>query len=203
MKEVLLKFLNNDILYQVLSLILTPVLGYLLVMYSKTKKNLVDTLKQKTKESPNKIDDAIVKIISDFVQESSGIESGNVAIKGIIENISTELKNNAKKNVEEVVKIELQEKLESEFKEKIDEKINLVTDVLSTNIEKKIHAADALGNTLYTDNFKVTEIINAEKDLLKKDVNGYITAYAELNGKIDDTEKFAQGIVGIAATKTF
>jgi hypothetical protein len=44
-----------------------------------------------------------------------------VAIKGIIENISTELKNNAKKNVEEVVKIELQEKLESEFKEKIEE----------------------------------------------------------------------------------
>ena len=203
MKEVLLKFLNNDILYQVLSLILTPVLGYLFIMYSKTKKNLVDTLKQKTKESPNKIDDAIVKIISDLVKESSGLDSGNVAIKGIIENISTELKNNAKKNVEEVVKIELQEKLESEFKEKIDEKINLVTDVLSTNIEKKIHAADALGNTLYTDNFKVTEIINAEKDLLKKDVNGYITAYAELNGKIDDTEKFAQGIVGIAATKTF
>ena len=203
MKEALLKLLNNDILYQVLSLILTPVLGYLFIMYSKTKKNLVDTLKQKTKESPNKIDDAIVKIISDFVKESSGLDSGNVAIKGIIENISTELKNNAKKNVEEVIKIELQEKLESEFKEKIDEKINLVTDVLSTNIEKKIHAADALGNTLYTDNFKVTEIINAEKDLLKKDVNGYITAYAEAQGFVSDSEKFAQGIVGIAATKTF
>ena len=203
MKEVLLKFLNNDILYQVLSLILTPVLGYLFIMYSKTKKKLTYTLKQKAKESPNKIDDVVVKIISDFVQESAGIDSGNVAIKGIIENISTELKNNAKKNVEEVIKIELQEKLESEFKEKIGEKINLVTDVLSTNIEKKIHAADALGNTLYTDNFKVTEIINAEKDLLKKDVNGYITAYAEAQGFVSDSEKFAQGIVGIAATKTF
>ncbi len=203
MKEDLLKLLNSDILYQVLSLILTPILGYLFIMYSKIKKKLTDTLKQKAKESTNKIDDVVVKIISDFVKEGSGLDSGNVAIKGIIENISTELKNNAKKNVEEVVKIELQEKLEIEFKEKIVEKINLVTDVLSTNIEKKIHAADALGNTLYTDNFKVTEIINAEKDLLKKDVNGYITAYAELNGKIDDTEKFAQGIVGIAATKTF
>ena len=203
MKEDLLKLLNNDILYQILSLILTPILGYLFIMYSKTKKKLVDTLKQKTKESPNKIDDVVVKIISDFVKESSGLDSGNVAIKGIIENISTELKNNAKKNVEEVIKIELQEKLESEFKEKIDEKINQVTDVLSTNIEKKIHTADALGNTLYTDNFKVTEIINAEKDLLKKDVNGYITAYAEAQGVISNTEKFAQGIVGIAATKTF
>ena len=203
MKEDLLKLLNNDILYQILSLILTPILGYLFIMYSKTKKKLVDTLKQKTKESPNKIDDVIVKIISDFVKESSGLDSGNVAIKGIIENISTELKNNAKKNVEEVIKIELQEKLESEFKEKIDEKINQVTDVLSTNIEKKIHTADALGNTLYTDNFKVTEIINAEKDLLKKDVNGYTTAYAEAQGVISNTEKFAQGIVGIAATKTF
>ena len=121
MKGDLLKLLNNDILYQVLSLILTPILGYLLVMYSKTKKKLVDTLKQKTKESPNKIDDVIIKIISDFVKEGSGLDSGNVAIKGIIENISTELKNNAKKNVEEVVKIELQEKLESEFKEKIEE----------------------------------------------------------------------------------
>ena len=203
MKGDLLKLLNNDILYQVLSLILTPILGYLFIMYSKTKKKLVDTLKQKTKESPNKIDDVVVKIISDFVKEGSGLDSGNVAIKGIIENISTELKNNAKKNVEEVVKIELQEKLESEFKEKIEEKINLVTDVISTNIEKKIHAADALGNTLYTDNFKVTEIINAEKDLLKKDVNGYITAYAEAQGIVSNTEKFAQGIVGIAATKTF
>ena len=203
MKEFLLKLLNNDILYQVLSLILTPILGYLFIMYSKTKKKLVDTLKQKTKESPNKYDDVIVKIISDFVKEGSGIDSGNVAIKGIIENISTELKNNAKKDVEEFVKIELQEKLESEFKEKIDEKINLVTDVLSTNIEKKIHAADVIGNSLYTDNFKVTEIINSEKDLLKKDVNGYITAYAEAQGFVSDTEKFAQGIVGIAATKTF
>ena len=203
MKGDLLKLLNNDILYQVLSLILTPILGYLFIMYSKTKKKLTDTLKQKAKESPNKIDDVVVKIISDFVKEGSGLDSGNVAIKGIIENISTELKNNAKKNVEEVVKIELQEKLESEFKEKIEEKINLVTDVISTNIEKKIHAADALGNTLYTDNFKVTEIINAEKDLLKKDVNGYITAYAEAQGIVSNTEKFAQGIVGIAATKTF
>ena len=203
MKEALLKLLNNDILYQVLSLILTPVLGYLFIMYSKTKKKLVDALKQKTKESPNKIDDVVVKIISDFVKEGSGLDSGNVAIKGIIENISTELKNNAKKNVEEVIKIELQEKLESEFKEKIDEKINQVTDILSTNIEKKIHTADALGNTLYTDNFKVTEIINSEKDLLKKDVNGYITAYAEAQGFVSDSEKFSQGIVGIAATKTF
>ena len=203
MKEALLKLLNNDILYQMLSLILTPVLGYLLVMYSKAKKKLIATLEQKTKESPNKIDDVVVRIISDFVKEGSGLDSGNVAIKGIIENISTELKNNAKKNVEEVVKVELQEKLENEFEEKLGEKINLVTDVLSTNIEKKIHAADALGNTLYTDNFKVTEIINSEKELLKKDVNGYITAYAEAQAKITDSEKFAQGIVGIAATKTF
>ena len=203
MKEALLKLLNNDILYQMLSLILTPVLGYLLVMYSKAKKKLIATLEQKTNESPNKIDDVVVRIISDFVKEGSGLDSGNVAIKGIIENISTELKNNAKKNVEEVVKVELQEKLENEFNEKLGEKINLVTDVLSTNIEKKIHAADALGNTLYTDNFKVTEIINSEKELLKNDVNGYITAYAEAQAKITDSEKFAQGIVGIAATKTF
>ena len=203
MKEALLKLLNNDILYQMLSLILTPVLGYLLVMYSKAKKKLIESLEQKTKESPNKIDDVVVRIISDFVKEGSGLDSGNVAIKGIIENISTELKNNAKKNVEEVVKVELQEKLENEFEEKLGEKINLVTDVLSTNIEKKIHAADALGNTLYTDNFKVTEIINSEKELLKKDVNGYITAYAEAQAKITDSEKFAQGIVGISATKTF
>jgi len=39
--------------------------------------------------------------------------------------------------------------------------------------------------------------------LLKKDVNGYITAYAEAQGIVSDSEKFAQGIVGIAATKTF
>ena len=68
MKEVLLKLLNNDVLYQVLSLILTPVLGYLLVMYSKAKKKLIASLEEKIKESPNKYDDLIVKITSDFVQ---------------------------------------------------------------------------------------------------------------------------------------
>ena len=199
MKEVLFKFIESEEFLKIISWILNLAVG----IFAVQKTLALSKLKKKADETPNKYDDLLVKIISDFVQESSGIESGNVAIKGIVENISTELKNNAKKNVEEVVKIELQEKLESEFKEKIDEKINLVTDVLSTNIEKKIHAADALGNTLYTDNFKVTEIINAEKDLLKKDVNGYITAYAEAQGFVSDTEKFAQGIVGIAATKTF
>ena len=195
MKEVLLKFLNNDILYQVLSLILTPVLGYLLVMYSKAKKKLIASLEEKTKESPNKYDDLIVKIISDFVQESAGIESGNVAIKDAVKNISSK--------IVEKAETEIKEKLSNKLTENVEDKILIVADKVLSNVENKIHAADALGNTLYTDNFKVTEIINAEKDLLKKDVNGYITAYAELNGKIDDTEKFAQGIVGIAATKTF
>ena len=203
MKEALLKLLNNDILYQVLSLILTPVLGYLLIMYSKAKKKLIESLEQKTKESPNKIDDVVVRIISDFVKEGSGLDSGNVAIKGIIENISTELKNNAKKDIEEVVKTELKEKLEIEFKEKLEEKAKTAVVAFGKNVEQKIHAADALGNTLYTDNFKVTEIINSEKELLKKDVDGYVTAFAEAQGYIDDTKKFAQGIVGIAATKTF
>ncbi len=195
MKEFLLKLLNNDILYQVLSLILTPVLGYLLVMYSKAKKNLVDTLKQKTKESPNKIDDAIVKIISDFVQESAGIESGNVAIKDAVKNISSK--------IVEKAETEIKEKLSNKLTENVEDKILIAADKVLSNVENKIHAADALGNTLYTDNFKVTEIINAEKDLLKKDVNGYITAYAEAQGFVSDSEKFAQGIVGIAATKTF
>ena len=195
MKEALLKLLNNDILYQVLSLILTPVLGYLLVMYSKAKKKLIASVEEKTKESPNKYDDLIVKIISDFVQESSGIESGNVAIKDAVKNISSK--------IVEKAETEIKEKLSNKLTENVEDKILIVADKVLANVENKIHAADALGNTLYTDNFKVTEIINAEKDLLKKDVNGYITAYAELNRKIDDTEKFAQGIVGIAATKTF
>ena len=195
MKEFLLKLLNNDILYQVLSLILTPVLGYLLVMYSKAKKKLISSLEEKTKESPNKYDDLIVKIISDFVQESSGIESGNVAIKDAVKNISSK--------IVEKAETEIKEKLSNKLTENVEDKILIVADKVLSNVENKIHAADALGNTLYTDNFKVTEIINSEKDLLKKDVNGYITAYAEAQGTITDTEKFAQGIVGIAATKTF
>lgn len=195
MKEFLLKLLNNDILYQVLSLILTPVLGYLLVMYSKAKKKLIASLEEKTKESPNKYDDLIVKIISDFVQESAGIESGNVAIKDAVKNISSK--------IVEKAETEIKEKLSNKLTENVEDKILIVADKVLSNVENKIHAADVIGNSLYTDNFKVTEIINSEKDLLKKDVNGYITAYAELNGKIDDTEKFAQGIVGIAATKTF
>ena len=195
MKEALLKLLNNDILYQVLSLILTPVLGYLFIMYSKAKKKLIASLEEKTKESPNKYDDLIVKIISDFVQESAGIESGNVAIKDAVKNISSK--------IVEKAETEIKEKLSNKLTENVEDKILIVADKVLSNVENKIHAADVIGNSLYTDNFKVTEIINAEKDLLKKDVNGYITAYAELNGKIDDTEKFAQGIVGIAATKTF
>lgn len=195
MKEVLLKFLNNDILYQVLSLILTPVLGYLLVMYSKAKKKLMASLEEKTKESPNKYDDLIVKIISDFVQESAGIESGNVAINDAVKNISSK--------IVEKAETEIKEKLSNKLTENVEDKILIVADKVLSNVENKIHAADVIGNSLYTDNFKVTEIINSEKDLLKKDVNGYITAYAEAQGFVSDSEKFAQGIVGIAATKTF
>ena len=195
MKEFLLKLLNNDILYQVLSLILTPVLGYLLVMYSKAKKKLMASLEEKTKESPNKYDDLIVKIISDFVQESAGIESGNVAIKDAVKNISSK--------IVEKAETEIKEKLSNKLTENVEDKILIVADKVLSNVENKIHAADVIGNSLYTDNFKVTEIINSEKDLLKKDVNGYITAYAEAQGFVSDTEKFAQGIVGIAATKTF
>ena len=195
MKEALLKLLNNDILYQVLSLILTPVLGYLLVMYSKAKKKLIASLEEKTKESPNKYDDLIVKIISDFVQESAGIESGNVAIKDAVKNISSK--------IVEKAETEIKEKLSNKLTENVEDKILIVADKVLSNVENKIHAADVIGNSLYTDNFKVTEIINSEKDLLKKDVNGYITAYAEAQGFVSDSEKFAQGIVGIAATKTF
>jgi len=195
MKEVLLKLLNNDILYQVLSLILTPVLGYLLVMYSKAKKKLMASLEEKTKESPNKYDDLIVKIISDFVQESAGIESGNVAIKDAVKNISSK--------IVEKAETEIKEKLSNKLTENVEDKILIVADKVLSNVENKIHAADVIGNSLYTDNFKVTEIINSEKDLLKKDINGYITAYAEAQGFVSDSEKFAQGIVGIAATKTF
>ena len=195
MKEASLELLNNDILYQVLSLILTPVLGYLLVMYSKAKKKLIASLEEKTKESPNKYDDLIVKIISDFVQESAGIESGNVAIKDAVKNISSK--------IVEKAETEIKEKLSNKLTENVEDKILIVADKVLSNVENKIHAADVIGNSLYTDNFKVTEIINSEKDLLKKDVNGYITAYAEAQGFVSDSEKFAQGIVGIAATKTF
>ena len=195
MKEVLLKLLNNDVLYQVLSLILTPVLGYLLVMYSKAKKKLIASLEEKTKESPNKYDDLIVKIISDFVQESSGIESGNVAIKDAVKNISSK--------IVEKAETEIKEKISSQISENVEDKILIAADKVLSNVENKIHAADVMGNSLYADNFKVTEIINSEKDLLRKNINGYITAYAEAQGTITDTEKFAQGIVGIAATKTF
>jgi len=195
MKEVLLKLLNNDVLYQVLSLILTPVLGYLIVMYSKAKKKLITSLEDKIKESPNKYDDLIVKIISYFVQESSGIESGNVAIKDAVKNISSKIK--------EKTEAEIKEKISSQISENVEDKILVAADKVLSNVEKKIHAADVMGNSLYADNFKVTEIINSEKDLLRKDVNGYITAYAEAQRTITDIEKFAQGIVGIAATKTF
>ena len=195
MKEFLLKLLNSDILYQVLNLILTPVLGYLLVMYSKAKKKLIASLEEKTKESPNKYDDLIVKIISDFVQESAGIESGNVAIKDAVKNISSK--------IVEKAETEIKEKLSNKLTENVEDKILIVADKVLSNVENKIHAADVIGNSLYTDNFKVTEIINSEKDLLKKDINGYITAYTEAQGFVSDSEKFAQGIVGIAATKTF
>ena len=195
MKEVLLKLLNDDVIYQVLSLILTPVLCYLLVMYSKVKKKLITSLEDKIKESPNKYDDLIVKIISDFVQESSGIESGNVAIKDAVKNISSKIK--------EKTEAEIKEKISSQISENVEDKILVATDKVLSNVEKNIHAADVMGNSLYADNFKVTEIINSEKDLLRKDVNGYITAYAGAQGTITDTEKFAQGIVGVSATKTF
>ena len=191
MKEALLKFIESEEFLKIISWILNLAVG----IFAVQKTLALRKLKKRADETPNKFDDLIVKIISDFVQESSGIESGNVAIKDAVKNISSK--------IVEKAETEIKEKLSNKLTENVEDKILIVADKVLANVENKIHAADALGNTLYTDNFKVTEIINAEKDLLKKDVNGYITAYAELNGKIDDTEKFAQGIVGIAATKTF
>ncbi len=128
MKEALLKLLNNDILYQVLSLILTPVLGYLLVMYSKAKKKLMAIVEEKTKESPNKYDDLIVKIISDFVQESAGIESGNVAIKDAVKNISSK--------IVEKAETEIKEKLSNKLTENVEDKILIVANKNILNIVK-------------------------------------------------------------------
>ena len=191
MKEALLKFIESEEFLKIISWILNLAVG----IFAVQKTLALSKLKKRTDETPNKFDDLIVKIISDFVQESSGIESGNVAIKDAVKNISSK--------IVEKAETEIKEKLSNKLTENVEDKILIVADKVLSNVENKIHAADALGNTLYTDNFKVTEIINAEKDLLKKDVNGYITAYAEAQGFVSDSEKFAQGIVGIAATKTF
>ena len=191
MKEFLLKFIESEEFLKIISWILNLAVG----IFAVQKTLALSKLKKMAVETQNKFDDLIVKIISDFVQESAGIESGNVAIKDAVKNISSK--------IVEKAETEIKEKLSNKLTENVEDKIFIVADKVLSNVENKIHAADVIGNSLYTDNFKVTEIINSEKDLLKKDVNGYITAYAELNGKIDDTEKFAQGIVGIAATKTF
>ena len=191
MKEVLLKFIESEEFLKIISWILNLAVG----IFAVQKTLALRKLKKRSDETPNKFDDLIVKIISDFVQESSGIESGNVAIKDAVKNISSK--------IVEKSETEIKEKLSNKLTENVEDKILIVADKVLSNVENKIHAADVIGNSLYTDNFKVTEIINSEKDLLKKDVNGYITAYAEAQGFVSDSEKFAQGIVGIAATKTF
>ena len=191
MKEALLKFIESEEFLKIISWILNLAVG----IFAVQKTLALRKLKKRADETPNKYDDLIVKIISDFVQESSGIESGNVAIKDAVKNISSK--------IVEKAETEIKEKLSNKLTENVEDKILIVADKVLSNVENKIHAADVIGNSLYTDNFKVTEIINSEKDLLKKDVNGYITAYAEAQGFVSDSEKFAQGIVGIAATKTF
>ena len=191
MKEALLKFIESEEFLKIISWILNLAVG----IFAVQKTLALRKLKKKADETPNKFDDLIVKIISDFVQESAGIESGNVAIKDAVKNISSK--------IVEKAETEIKEKLSNKLTENVEDKILIVADKVLSNVENKIHAADVIGNSLYTDNFKVTEIINSEKDLLKKDVNGYITAYAEAQGFVSDSEKFAQGIVGIAATKTF
>ena len=191
MKEVLLKFIESEEFLKIISWILNLAVG----IFAVQKTLALRKLKKRSDETPNKFDDLIVKIISDFVQESAGIESGNVAIKDAVKNISSK--------IVEKAETEIKEKLSNKLTENVEDKILIVADKVLSNVENKIHAADVIGNSLYTDNFKVTEIINSEKDLLKKDVNGYITAYAEAQGFVSDSEKFAQGIVGIAATKTF
>ena len=191
MKEALLKFIESEEFLKIISWILNLAVG----IFAVQKTLALSKLKKRTDETPNKFDDLIVKIISDFVQESSGIESGNVAIKDAVKNISSK--------IVEKAETEIKEKLSNKLTENVEDKILIVADKVLSNVENKIHAADVIGNSLYTDNFKVTEIINSEKDLLKKDINGYITAYAEAQGFVSDSEKFAQGIVGIAATKTF
>ena len=191
MKEALLNFIESEEFLKIISWILNLAVG----IFAVQKTLALRKLKKRSDETPNKFDDLIVKIISDFVQESAGIESGNVAIKDAVKNISSK--------IVEKAETEIKEKLSNKLTENVEDKILIVADKVLSNVENKIHAADVIGNSLYTDNFKVTEIINSEKDLLKKDINGYITAYAEAQGFVSDTEKFAQGIVGIAATKTF
>mgnify|MGYP003512612148 FL=1 len=191
MKEALLKFIESEEFLKIISWILNLAVG----IFAVQKTLALRKLKKRADETPNKFDDLIVKIISDFVQESAGIESGNVAIKDAVKNISSK--------IVEKAETEIKEKLSNKLTENVEDKILIAADKVLSNVENKIHAADVIGNSLYTDNYKVTEIINSEKDLLKKDVNGYITAYAEAQGFVTDSEKFAQGIVGIAATKTF
>ena len=191
MEEALLKFIESEEFLKIISWILNLAVG----IFAVQKTLALSKLKKMVVEIQNKFDDLIVKIISDFVQESAGIESGNVAIKDAVKNISSK--------IVEKAETEIKEKLSNKLTENVEDKILIAADKILSNVENKIHAADVIGNSLYTDNFKVTEIINYEKDLLKKDVNGYITAYAEAQGFVSDSEKFAQGIVGIAATKTF
>ena len=184
MKEQILQFLDKGFM-DLLSLIVTVIILPLLVLQIKRIKS--ELIKQVT-ESPNKYDDMLLKLVTDLISESSGIESGNIAVKEAIGNIKDKLMDKTVENmgvrVEEIAK---------------KQALPLVEKILDS-VNDKVEKISVGGDYGLATNFQVAQIIKEQKDLLKKDVNGITTAFAQANF---DDKGFKEGTLGATYQKTF
>lgn len=127
------------------------------------------------------------KVWQNIIAGFNGVET-TTDTKQFIENISDKLRTKVAENMVDT------------SKEKITNEVLKISDKLLDNVKKEIKSANVLGNDFYADNYQVEGIIEKHKELLKKDVEGYVTGYAEAQF---DAQGFAQGIVGVTGTKTF
>jgi len=183
MREQIMQFLDKGLM-DLLSLIVTVIiLPFLVVQVKRLKSDLIS----KVTESPNKYDDILLKLVTDLINESSGIETGNIAIKEALDNVKDKLLDNTKEKMkDEILKLTKKEALPL-----IEKSFEKVYDKL----EKTPVGNDYGLNT----NFQIKEAMKEHVDLLKKDVDGVLTGYAEAQF---DKDGFNQGVIGATITKT-
>lgn len=157
------------------------------------KKLKKDTIKAEEKIKgyiPDELEPLLEKVTAkvwqNLIAGFNGVET-DTDTKAFVENVSEKLRNKVAENIVDT------------SKEKLKDEVLKVAVPLLDNVKQEIKSANVLGNDFYTDNYQVEGIIEKHKELLKKDVEGYVTGYAEAQF---DAKGFAQGIVGITGTKT-
>ena len=183
MKEQILQLLQNESVK-----IVSYLLNLLLAVFLIYKTIALKKIREKVEKTPTKIDDFLLDLLIRVTDELSGIDTGNIAIKDFLNNTVNKLQDKA---VEKMgVRVEEMAKKEA---------LPLVEKILDS-VNDKVEKISVGGDYGLATNFQVAQIIKEQKDLLKKDVNGIASIYAETQF---NKEGFNQGVLGATIQKTF